>query len=185
MGTSVRLSQLVMCMLVSGWTLAVKALPPAYQTAAHVVGVPAEVLYAIALQESGISLRGTTVPWPWTLNIAGAPHYYPTRAQACIALQSSLQNTAPTRIDAGLAQLNLGYQQHHYQRPCDLLDPYRNLAIAASILRDQYRPGESWLAAAGRYHRPAGGEIAERYRARVSRHLAKLTDETSERSAAR
>jgi integrating conjugative element protein (TIGR03759 family) len=59
-------------------------------------------------------------------------------------------------------------------QPCDLLDPYRNLAIAAEILKEQHTPGEDWLLAIGRYHRPAGGEPAARYRRSVSRHLARV-----------
>ena len=49
-----------------------------------------------------------------------------------------------------------------------------NLAIAAEILKEQYVPGEDWLLAMGRYHRPAGGEPAVRYRRSVSRHLARV-----------
>jgi soluble lytic murein transglycosylase-like protein len=77
--------------------------------------------------------------------------------------------TPATRIDAGLGQVNLGYHAQRYAQPCDLLDPYRNLAIAAEILREQHTPGEDWLLAIGRYHRPAGGEPAARYRRSVSR----------------
>ncbi|HBP2253636.1 TPA: lytic transglycosylase domain-containing protein, partial [Pseudomonas aeruginosa] len=33
---------------------------------------------------------------------------------------------------------------------------------------------EDWLLAIGRYHRPAGGEPAVRYRRSVSRHLARV-----------
>lgn len=177
MDTSVTLFHLSLLWMLSA--PAFSATPPAYQLAAQATAIPDVVLYAVALQESGISLRGRIIPWPWTLNIAGAPYYYQTRAQACIALHKALLRMAPTRIDAGLTQLNLGYQQRHYRQPCELLDPYRNLAIAASILKDQHRPDESWLAAAGRYHRPAGGEIAARYRLRVSQHLAQLIDERS------
>ena len=35
-----------------------EAPPPAYQLAAHRADVPAAVLYAVALQESGATLRG-------------------------------------------------------------------------------------------------------------------------------
>ncbi|EMV8752344.1 lytic transglycosylase domain-containing protein, partial [Escherichia coli] len=79
-----------------------------------------------------------------------------------------------TRIDVGLGQINLGYHRQRYTSACDLLDPYRNLAIAADILKEQHSPGEDWLLAIGRYHRPAGGEPAARYRRSVSRHLARV-----------
>lgn len=148
--------------------------PPAYQVASQRAGIPSTVLYAVALQESGIRLRGRLVPWPWTLNVADQPHRYATRAEACAGLRQALKRTPATRIDAGLGQINLGYHPQRYAQPCDLLDPYRNLAIAAEILREQHTPGNDWLLAIGRYHRPAGGAPAARYRHSVGQHLARL-----------
>ncbi|UJB64364.1 transglycosylase SLT domain-containing protein [Acidovorax sp. YS12] len=148
--------------------------PPAYQLAAQRAGVPSAVLYAVALQESGIRRNGRLVPWPWSLNVAGQSRRFATRADACSGLQQAMRSTPHTRIDAGLGQINLGYHKHRFTSPCDLLDPYRNLAIAAEILKEQYVSGEDWLLAIGRYHRPAGGEPAARYRRSVSRHLARV-----------
>ncbi|VFR47689.1 Soluble lytic murein transglycosylase and related regulatory proteins (some contain LysM/invasin domains) [plant metagenome] len=132
------------------------------------------MLYAVALQESGIRRNGRIVPWPWSLNVAGQSRRFATRADACAGLQQAMRATPHTGIDAGLGQINLGYHQHRYDSACDLLDPYRNLAIAAEILKEQHSPGEDWLQAIGRYHRPAGGEPAARYRRSVSRHLARV-----------
>ena len=109
--------------------------PPAYQLAAQRAGIPSLVLYAVALQESGILRNGRIVPWPWSLNIAGKSRRNATRADACAGLQQTMRVTPLKRIDAGLGQINLGYQQHRYTHACDLLDPYRNLAIAADILK--------------------------------------------------
>ncbi|AID83395.1 transglycosylase SLT domain-containing protein [Pseudomonas aeruginosa] len=148
--------------------------PPAYQLAAQLAGIPSTVLYAVALQESGIRRNGRIVPWPWSLNVAGQSHRFATRADACAGLQQAMRSTSHTRIDAGLGQINLGYHQQRYVSACDLLDPYRNLAIAAEILKEQHVTGEDWLLAIGRYHRPAGGEPAARYRRSVSRHLARV-----------
>ena len=148
--------------------------PPAYQLAAQRAGIPSAVLYAVALQESGIRRNGRIVPWPWSLNVAGQSRRYATRADACAGLQQAMRSTPHTRIDVGLGQINLGYQQQRYASACDLLDPYRNLAIAAEILKEQHTAGEDWLLAIGRYHRPAGGEPAARYRRSVSRHLARV-----------
>lgn len=148
--------------------------PPAYQVAAQQAGVPSLVLYAVALQESGTRLRGRLIPWPWTLNVAGRAERYATRAQACAGLRRALARTPANRVDAGLGQVNLGYQAHRYSYPCELLDPYRNLAIAAEILKEQHIEGEDWLTAIGRYHRPAGGAPAARYRRSVRQHLARV-----------
>lgn len=148
--------------------------PPAYQLAAQQVGVPSPVLYAVALQESGTRLRGRLIPWPWTLNVAGRAERYATRADACTRLRKALAHTPSSRIDAGLGQVNLGHHAHRYVHPCELLDPYRNLAIAAEILQEQHTAGEDWLVAIGRYHRPAGGAPADRYRRSVHQHLARV-----------
>lgn len=148
--------------------------PPAYQLAAQRAGIPSPVLYAVALQESGMPRDGKIVPWPWSLNVAGDPRRFGNRAEACAGLLQVLRKVPPTRVDAGLGQINLGYQKHRYGHPCELLDPYRNLVIAAEILREQYNPKEDWLLAIGRYHRPAGGAPAERYRKSAARHLARV-----------
>lgn len=148
--------------------------PPAYQIAAKRAGIPSPVLYAVALQESGMLRGGKVVPWPWTLNVAGAPKRFDSQSGACLGLLQALRSTPATRVDAGIGQINLGYQRHRYEHPCELLDPYRNLSIAAQILREQYRPGENWLLAIGRYHRPAGGAPAARYRKSAAQHLARV-----------
>lgn len=148
--------------------------PPAYQLAATQAQVPPNLLYAVALQESGRAMNGRLVPWPWTLNVAGQSRRYGTRREACTNLRQVLRVTPATRVDVGLGQLNAGYQRHRVRQPCELLEPYRNLRLAAIILREQYNPNQSWLMAAGRYHRPAGGVPAVRYRQRVGQHLARL-----------
>ena len=110
------------------------------------------------------------------LNVAGRAERYATRAGACAGIRQALARVPANRIDAGLGQVNLGYHTHRYTQPCELLDPYRNLAIAAEILREQHTPGEDWLLAIGRYHRPAGGAPAARYRRSVHRHLTRVLD---------
>ena len=148
--------------------------PPAYQLAAHEAGVPSAVLYAIALQESGIQLRSQRVPWPWTLNVAGQPRRFTTRDAACDELRHTLNTQTNRHIDVGLGQINVGYHAHRVAHPCDLLDPYRNLAIAATILREQYQQGEDWLPAIGRYHWPADGTPAASYRRSVHQYLSRV-----------
>lgn len=165
----------LLCLVV--WAAPVQAReipPPAYQLAAQDAGIPSAVLFAVALQESGVNLRGRYIPWPWTLNVAGQARRFQTREAACTSLRRALREVPATRIDAGLGQINVGYQAHRFDQPCDLLDPYRNLAIAAAILREHHTPGDDWLLAIGRYHRPAGGAPAARYRSSVHQHLARV-----------
>ena len=95
--------------------------PPAYQLAAQRAGIPSTVLYAVALQESGMRRNGRIVPWPWTLNVAGQSRRFATRADACAGLQQAMRSTPPTRIDAGLGQINLGYHPHRYTHALSLI----------------------------------------------------------------
>ncbi|MCP1446116.1 hypothetical protein J3D54_005248 [Pseudomonas sp. GGS8] len=148
--------------------------PPAYQLAAHNADIPSTVLFAIALQESGIRVRGRLLPWPWTLNIAGTPYRFATRPAACHALLQALAQYDAKRVDAGLGQTNLGYHGRRFSSPCDALDPYRNLAVTAGLLQEHHTATGDWVSAAGRYHRPAGGTPAARYRAGFSRQLERL-----------
>jgi soluble lytic murein transglycosylase-like protein len=142
--------------------------------AAYDAGIPSAVLFAVALQESGAIMHRRLIPWPWTLNVAGIPYRYATRAEACTALRRALEQVPSTRVDAGLGQVNVGYQGDRERQPCELLNPYRNLAITATILREHHDPGEDWLLAIGRYHRPAGGPLATLYQRSVHRYLARV-----------
>jgi len=176
----------LLCLAV--WTAPAEARdipPPAYQLAARDAGIPSAVLYAVALQESGVTLRGRRVPWPWSLNVAGQARRFQTREAACADLRRALREVPRTRIDVGLGQINVGYQAGRFDHPCELLDPYRNLAIAAAILREHHTPGEDWLLAIGRYHRPAGGAPAARYRRSVHQHLARVQGSPATVSATR
>lgn len=168
------LRMLLAAALATGPAQAQELPPPAYQLAAQRAGIPSMMLYAVALQESGVRRDERFVPWPWSLNVAGRSRRYATRAQACAGIHQALSELPATRIDVGLGQINLGYQKHRYRQPCDLLNPYDNLRISADILKEQHAPGENWLLAVGRYHRPAGGAHAARYRRSVSQHLQRV-----------
>ncbi len=158
--------------------------PAAYRVAAARAGVPATVLFSLALQESGMPFRGRLRPWPWTLNVGGEALRFATREQACSGLHQALQTNDSKRVDVGLGQINVGFHGHRVGEPCELLNPYTNLAITATILREQHTPGDDWLIAIGRYHRPAGGEAAARYRLSVQQHHAR-TFGTASLSASR
>ena len=113
-------------------------------------------------------------PWPWTLNIAGEAHYYPDRASLFAALMAALQ-AQELRIDVGPLQLNWYWQFERIASPWRLTDPVVNAKLAAVFLKEQFREGEDWWLAVGRYHRPRDATaqdraIREAYRTRVQ-HL--------------
>jgi hypothetical protein len=103
-------------MLMTLATQAAELPPPAYQLAAQRADIPSTVLFAIALQESGVRVRGRLLPWPWTLNIAGSPYRFATARRVPGLLLALAQHDAK-RIDVGLGQTNLGYQGHHFSSP--------------------------------------------------------------------
>mgnify|MGYP001025398208 FL=1 len=178
-------SLLTLVLLLFSVPLPAREVPPGYREVARQENVPAEALYSLALTESSWTLpahhpqAGEIHPWPWTLNVAGKGYRYPTRQAAWQALQAFLQTTSPKRIDVGIAQVNLGWNGHHFRSAWEAFDPYTNLHVAARILRRCYEasPG-SWIRAAGCYHHPAGGQPAVRYKNSVRRQLATLTGGT-------
>lgn len=164
--------------------LTISVAPPAYEWAARAAHIPASVLLAVAREESGLPLRGRWIPWPWTLNVAGVPDRFASRAAACAALKRALKSIPSHRIDVGLGQIDVGYYGGEVARPCDLLNPYLNLLLAARVLRGFHREGEDWMIAAGRYHRPAGSVPAETYRRQVAEQLAQVLTEAGETTIA-
>lgn len=147
-------------------------IPPAYRRVADEYGIPAQVLYAVALTESGLRMPGSRDhrPWPWTLNVAGRSYRYGSRNEAYADLIRHLEKT--DLVDVGLMQVSWRY---HGQKLLDQnlsLDPWFNLRIGASILRELFDDCGDWMTAAGRYHAPANPERAAGYAARVRRHLA-------------
>jgi len=149
-------------------------IPSAYHVAARQEGVPPAVLYALALTESGVRLKQGIRPWPWTLNIAGKSYYFRNQQAACAAITQAVATQGRKRVDVGLGQINLGWHAGLFHSDCDALQPNRNLRHAARLLRSHFEHSGDWLAAAARYHRPAGGLPAQRYRQTFTRQLAQV-----------
>lgn len=174
-----RLSLVAASLLLAGKaTAASPDIPAAYVVAAENNAIPPAVLYAVASTESLVSLDQGPRPWPWTLNVAGESMRFGDRASACAALVDALKETR--LVDVGIAQLNYRWQPQlfgegqRFADPCAGLDPYANLDEAANLIRKHYEISGDWVMAAGRYHRPAGGKPAARYRDNVREVLARL-----------
>lgn len=124
----------------------------AWAAAAAPHGLDPTLLYAIGLMESGRPRDGGLAPWPWTLYLPGRGGVFlADRAQAL----STLQANKAGAVDVGLMQVNLRWHGHRVARPEDLLEPARNLEIAASILAEALAgtPDDLELGV-GRYHNP-------------------------------
>jgi soluble lytic murein transglycosylase-like protein len=89
-----------------------------------------------------------------------------------------MQHLARTEmVDVGLMQVNWRYHGDKLRTHWLALDPWFNLRIGASILREMYDQCGDWIVAAGRYHAPANPERAGKYANQVRRHLATLEGE--------
>ncbi|MGM8229149.1 hypothetical protein ACSV5M_21410 [Cellvibrio sp. ARAG 10.3] len=146
-------------------------IPGAYKYFAAKHQVPADVLFAVCLQESGKRWQDKHLPWPWTLNIAGKGAYYDTPADAQRQLLQVI-NGGSCRVDIGLCQVHWCAHKKNFTAPVQLLNPYINLAYAAKLIRSEYdytqRKGNpDWWVAVGRYHSPGNPKRASQYRERV------------------
>lgn len=149
-------------------------IPPAYTLTANQVGVPAEVLFALARTESNTRLTIGYYPWPWTLNIKGKGYRYKTREEACAAITDAIKRHGVYGVDIGLSQQNWGYVgKNWFTSPCAALEPLNNLLAAAQQLRKYHERTGDWITAAGMYHRPAGGKHAFKYVQKLCSHLSK------------
>lgn len=150
------------------------ALKSLVDSVADYVGVPGEILYAIALAESGITVEGKRTPWPWSLNVAGDPRRYENREALFDDLMTVL-GEGTLRVDIGPMQLNWYWQYEHVGSPWRLTDPSENIKLAAQLLKQHYERCGDWWEAVGLYHRPAQRDadrvIAQRYRERVRRFV--------------
>jgi len=160
-----------------GW--AHEAVPAGYRTVAAEQGVPASILYAVALAESGTVVDPSRHirPWPWTLNVSGQGRFFPSRQAASEALHAELA-AGRESVDIGLMQVNWRYHKDRLASPTRALDPYHNLRVAARILRGCYQRREDWWEAVGCYHAPSNARRAARYRQRVLRHWQRVAAST-------
>lgn len=151
-------------------------IPAMYFMVAEENSVPTKLFFAMILRESSsLTTRNDKVeklPWPWTVNHRGTPHYFPSRESAYI-FAKSLVDSGQTSFDVGLGQINWKWHSNRFTDLWAAFDPYINLNAAAQFFREQYERPEcnKWELAVGCYHRPAQREldkkIAKNYTKRV------------------
>jgi len=122
-----------------------------YLVAARGADVPPDLLIAIVGAESGYH--------PWALNIKGRQVFCQSREEA----ETVLETTPTDDIDIGLMQINWRFwgPRSGVASRGELLDPSKNLAIGAAILKDGLSRGGSLWHRISNYH--SGGR-AERQR---------------------
>jgi hypothetical protein len=146
--------------------------------AARQEGVPLSVLRAISLTETGRRRDGRFRPWPWTVNMEGAGHWFDSREEALSYALNEFDRGARS-FDVGCFQINHKWHGAHFTSIEQMFEPTVNALYAARFLKSLYAEQGSWEAAAGAYHSRTP-EYAERYAARFSRFRAALQDDGGE-----
>lgn len=143
--------------------------------AATELSIPPDVMLAISLTETGRRQGGRLRPWPWTVNMEGAGHWFETPAEA-LDFASTRYDQGARSFDVGCFQLNYRWHGMHFASIEAMFDPMSNARYAAQFLSDLYAETGSWSAAAGAYHSRTPS-YATRYAARFDDIRARLGGE--------
>ena len=139
----------------------------AARDAALAEGVPFDVMMAITLAETGRSRGGGLRPWPWTVNMEGAGHWFDVPAEALAYVVQEYARGARS-FDVGCFQINYRWHGQHFGSIEQMFDPAANATYAARYLLSLKAEFGTWDAAAGAYHSRTP-EFAERYATRFAR----------------
>lgn len=133
------------------------------------LGIPAQLLSAISLAESGRwdSVRRMNVSWPWAIYAQGRP-YYPPDKRSAIAKVRSIMARGVSNIDVGCLQINLFYHPDAFDSLDEAFDPAANAAYAGDLLLRLRNTHRSWSRAIAFYH-SSTREFAIPYLRRVQR----------------
>jgi hypothetical protein len=138
-----------------------RACDRAAQRAERVWHLPAGLLVAIGVVESGRSGLGTTLrrAWPWTINAAGQGLSLANKASA-IAAVHAYQAAGVRTIDVGCFQVDLFFHPEAFANLDVAFDPEKNADAAARILTRSHISGGSWDGPIALYHSasPARGQ---------------------------
>ncbi|WP_342632808.1 lytic transglycosylase domain-containing protein [Marinobacter alkaliphilus] len=124
---------------------------------ANLHGVPIELLYAVALQESRLLSRGLARPDPYVIR-DGATIYRPKTFHEAREILSELLvegrvDERLRQIDVGMLQINLYWHKHRIEEFDELLIPAINIAIGSEILSEALNSSASSIEIqVGRYH---------------------------------
>lgn len=152
--------------------VAMEEVPVAYLIVAKSHQVPADILYAVALTESGTHYRGERAPWPWALNIDGRSVFCESQQDAAHQVFQAIRKQQS--VDIGLMQINWRWHGQRFATIEESLVPVKNLSVGATILYEQFEQTNDWWEAVGRYHDPGQDteslDSAQRYRERVRKN---------------
>jgi hypothetical protein len=117
------------------------------------LGIPAQLLGAIALAETGRwdAVHKVSFAWPWTVTAGGKARYLPGKA-AAIAEVEALRARGVSNIDVGCMQINLYYHADAFTNLDEAFDPAANAAYAGAFLLRLQDKHRSWSRSIATYH---------------------------------
>src|SRR5882757_7523673 len=130
---------------------------PEILRAADRYGVPAGILYAVGLTETG--KKGSLQPN--ALNIGGKAVFPRSRAEALATFENA-RREGKTLIDLGCMQINHHYHGDHFGSVQDMLDPHQNVDYAARFLASLHARHMTWSMAVARYHAGPDNDPAQK-----------------------
>lgn len=126
-------------------------------------GVPAGILYAVGLTETG--RKGSL--HAWSLNIEGRAVYARSLDDAVRTFDQA-RGRGVKLVDLGCMQINHHYHSNRFGSVREMLDPRRNVDYAARFLAELKGRHGSWAMAVARYHAgPDNDPAHKRYVCRV------------------
>lgn len=164
--------------------------PKAYDRIGQQLDIDPWLIYGVALQESMLKFGSRTLPYPWTLCVAGAGKRYGSYEATLRALRNFVQSDGIRNVDCGAMQVNWGWHSDKLVSFERALDPYPNLAVGAQILRGHFERQGSWSRAVALYHTGSDKDTAtvargKRYSSGVFARLGGMGIDTQKLHASR
>lgn len=119
--------------------------------AARETGVPADILMALTLTETGRRLDGQLRPWAWSVNAGGQGHWFDD-PQSAIRFVEDRVAQGQSNLDLGCFQLNWRWHGENFGSASQMFDPLENARYAARFVGELYLESGDWRTAAGRFH---------------------------------
>lgn len=123
-------------------------------------GVPADILGALTLTETGRRAQGIVRPWAWSVNAEGTGTWFDDPSRALAFAEGRLAQ-GRRNLDIGCFQLNYRWHGANFASVADMFDPVQNARYAARFLRQLYTETGDWRAAAGAFHSRRPGDASK------------------------
>ena len=108
------------------------------------------MLHSISIVESGRldEVEKKIYPWPWAVNVEGAPYYFNDEQSAIHFVRTKLAAGVKS-IDVGCNQISLLHHGKNFPSLNHAFNPYHNSRYAAEFLQSNYNESKNWFTAVG------------------------------------